>query len=279
LEDHYEIEHRKCISLGHQATAEFATRNFERVVNLLLQVFDNLEITSLSIRNDIYNAIFDGVEMVELMLNHLPTIETNFYSQELIKALKDALSPKSSVDLVAFLKQLNDFQNLLAGIKVGFNFFNNNNLSLEAVNSIVSFGVLEGGYIELYRREDSEAVDLIVKEFNDCFAIQQSNVEAFETEIEKQLALGAIAKAKELLHQMMEQYPTTKKDAFFQLANLHFDGKEYREATDAYMKTILLGTRKEDVANKVQIACNVLAREAETVEEASRWRELLINFF
>jgi hypothetical protein len=58
---------------------------------------------------------------------------------------------------------------------------------LKAVNSIVSFGVFKGGYIERYKRERSEAVNIIAKEFNDCFAIQQSNVEAFVAEIEQQL--------------------------------------------------------------------------------------------
>jgi hypothetical protein len=279
LENYYEIGNRKCISLGHQATAEFTTRHFERVVNLLLQVFDNLEIVSLNIRNDTYNAIFDGVEMVELMLDHLSVIEENRYSEELIKSLKDALSPASAVNLLTFLKQLSDFQSLLVGLKVGFNFFKNNDISLHTEDSIVSFGLSEGGYIELYKREDTEAVDIIIKEFNDCFVIQQSNVDGFLAEIQKQLELGSIARVKDLLHQMMEQYPATKKRGFLQLANLHFDEKEYRAATDAYMKTILMGTRKDDVIKKVQVACNVLIREAETVKEAGRWRKLLINFF
>ena len=78
---------------------------------------------------------------------------------------------------------------------------------------------------------------------------------------------------------MIQEFSESKKEGFLRLGELYFKRKEYAKATDAFMKTIIMGTHKDLVKSQGEIACNILASEAEDPEEAGRWRELLINFF
>ena len=104
-------------------------------------------------------------------------------------------------------------------------------------------------------------------------------LEQCQKEVQKALNSKDIRSAQTLLEFMMEQYPESKKQAFLQLGHLHYQEKDYQKATEAYMKTIVMGTPKESVRKNIQVACNTLAREAESSKEAARWRDVLINFF
>lgn len=269
----------KHIELTHQAIAVYSARNFEEAIVLLQKAFSNLKFSNLKFSNATYNAIADALEMVELLFEHLTILERNQMTDLILQALKGSLMDLAKVNLETFSEQLGRFTSLLDGLQVGFNFFNQQQISLLETEPMISFDLVEADQIQLFKwRNDSEVMKL-VEAFNNSFAPQTKSLEACRQAIEEALEKEDKAAAEELLLYMIERYPKSKQQAFLNLGHLYFKDKAYQKATEAYMKTIVMGTSKEEIKTEIQTACNALAAAAKTSKEASRWRELLINFF
>lgn len=270
------------ILLTHQAIAEFFARNFEQTAKLLHQAFQKLEIEDLYLSDASFNAICDAIEIVELMYENLPVLESTHYAQETILQLKTAVE-KGGIDLPTFQKNILDFEALLYGLRIGLDFFCNNDLSLENPETALSFGLEKDGFIQLYQLKNTPETTKLIELFNDCFIQKiEKNLADYQTEITALLAENQednIERAKKMLTEMMEKFPQSQRAAFLQLANLHFEQKDYRAAVDAYMKSIVMGTPKNGLRNNIQIACNSLAANASSKEEVKHWREFLAEFF
>lgn len=269
----------KHIELTHQAFAAYSSRNFEYALSLLCRALDYWQATNQRLSDSTYNALYDAVEMVENFLLHIPVWEVTIYTSETIQVLKDSLGDLESMDWAEFNQQVEAFKVLLEGVQIGFDFFSNNELSLLDSNPIVSFSLSQKGEIELLKWRESPRVEAIIAAFDACFKIEMTSLEQCKKEIQKALNAKDNRRVEALLELMMKQYPEHKKQAFLQLADLHFQAKAYQKAAEAYMKTIVLGTPKESVRANIQVACNALAAETENSKEAARWREVLINFF
>lgn len=269
----------KHIEFTHQAFAAYSSRNFESALSLLCKALYYWQPASQQLSNASYNALYDAVEMIETLSAYLAIWETNAYSTEVIQNLKSSLNNLKEMDWEHFNQQVETFRTLLEGVQIGFDFFENNELSLVEPDPILSFALTKEGEIELLKWEESPKVDALVVAFNACFKLEMKSLGQCEKEVQKALDVEDRTKAKSLLEFMMEQYPESKKQAFLQLADLHFQAEDYQKSAEAYMKTIVMGTPKELVRENIQIACNALAANAENSKEAARWREVLINFF
>jgi tetratricopeptide (TPR) repeat protein len=269
----------KHIEFTHQAFAAYSARNFEYALSLLCKALYYWEPTNQALSNARYNALYDAVEIAENLSIHLAVWETNAYTKEVIQGLKHSLDHLKEVNWTHFNQEVEAFKNLLKGVQIGFNFFNNNQLSFLEPYPILSFSLTKENAIELLKWEESARTAELVVAFNACFRLEMTSLEQCQKEVQKALNSKDIRSAQALLEFMMEQYPESKKQAFLQLGHLHYQEKAYQKATEAYMKTIVMGTPKESVRANIQIACNTLAREAENSKEAARWREVLINFF
>jgi tetratricopeptide (TPR) repeat protein len=269
----------KHIELTHQAFAAYSSRNFESALSLLCRALNYWQPNNQRLSDGTYNALYDAVEIAENLSIHIPIWERNIYTSENIDALKKSLNELDTIDWAEFNEQVIAFKKLLEGAQVGFDFFSNNGLALVDSNPILSFALSQKEEIELLKWKDSPKVDALILAFNACFKIEMTSLEQCENEIQKALDSGDTARVESLLTFMMEQYPENKKQAFLQLADLHFQAKAYQKAAEAYMKTVVLGTPKESVRKNIQVACNTLAAETENSKEAARWREVLINFF
>lgn len=270
------------ILLTHQAVAEFLARNFEQTAKLLHQAFQKLEIEDLYLSDASFNAICDAIEIVELMYENLPVLEPTTYAQEAITQLKTAVE-KGGIDLPTFQKNILDFEILLCGLRIGLDFFCNNNLQLENPQTPLSFGVEKEDFIQLYQLKNTLETARLIELFNDCFIQKkEKNLAEYQSEIAALLSdsqVDSFIKAKKLLEEMMQQFPQSQRAAFLQLANLYFEQKDYRAAVDAYMKSIVMGTPKNGLKNNIQIACNSLAANASSKDEVKHWRTFLAEFF
>lgn len=269
----------KHIELTHQAFAAYSSRNFESALSLLCRALNYWQPTNKRLSDGSYNALYDAVEIAENLSIYIPIWETNVYTNKTIQTLKNSLNDLEAIDWVKFKEQVEAFKNLLEGAQIGFDFFSNNELSLLDSNPILSFALTQTGEIELLKWTRSPKVDALIVAFNACFKLEMTSVEQCQKEIQKALDTEDTTRAEALLGLMMEEYPENKRQAFLQLADLHFQAKAYQKAAEAYMKTIVLGTPKESVRKNIQVACNALAAETENYKEAARWREVLINFF
>lgn len=269
----------KHTDLTHQAFAAYSSRNFGYALSLLCKALYYWQPTDQPLSNATYNALYDAVEIAENLSIHLAIWERNAYTTEVIQTLKASLIDLKDIDWAEFNEQVELFKNLLEGAQIGFDFFKNNGLSLLEPNPILSFALTPKGAIELLKWTESPQVDALIVAFDACFKLEMKSLEQCEKEVQKALKTEDTERAEALLEFMMKQYPQSKKQAFLQLADLHFEVKAYQKATEAYMKTIVMGTPKESVRDNIRIACNALAAEAETSKEAARWRGVLINFF
>ncbi|BDS11339.1 tetratricopeptide repeat protein [Aureispira anguillae] len=270
---------QKHIELTHQAIAAYSSHNFEQAMDLLCKAFRQLHFSDLIFSDATYNAIFDAVEMVDVLFEHLPVLERSEEADLTIQNLKIALEELNLVEVDFFSKQVDDFQLLLKGLRVGFDFFEKRQIPLKIQPPMVSIAFKKGAYIQLIKWQNSAEVDRIINAFNASFSTPNSSLEDCQQQLELALSEGDKQRAEELLEDMMKRYPESKKQAFLKLGNLYFETKNYQKATEAYMKTIVLGTPKEMVRSNVQTACNALAAAAENPKEAGRWRDLLMNFF
>lgn len=269
----------KHIELTHQAFAAYSSRNFEYALSLLCRALDHWQASNERLSDGTYNALYDAVEIAINLSMHIPVWEPTAYTNEIIQLLKDSLDDLEVIDWTLFNTQVEEFKKVLEGVQIGFDFFSNNELSLLESNPIVSFSLPQKGEIALLKWTKNPQIESLIAEFNACFKIEMTSLEQCEKEIQKALEAKDNKRAEALLKLMMEQYPENKKQAFLQLADLHFQVKAYQKAAEAYMKTVVLGTPKELVRTNIQVACNALAAETENSKEAARWREVLINFF
>ena len=269
----------KHIEFTHQAFAAYSSRNFEQALALLCKGLDHWESPAHRLSNASYNAIYDALEMIEALLVYVTVWESNDYVVQLLQTIRKSLDDVKEVVWDDFQQHIEEFKVLLQGVRIGFNFFNNNNLALLDANPILSFALTEEGTITLLKSRGNAKVDALVEAFNACFRAELTSLEQCEKEIKAALDLGDVSRAKYLLEWMMEQYPESKKQAFLQLGHLYFEEESYQKAAESYMKTIVMGTPKEFVRDNVQVACNRLAADASNSKEANRWREVLINFF
>lgn len=271
------IKMSKYIRLTHEAVATYSLGDFEQAVILLGRAFEQISLEHLDGSNATYNALFDAVEMVEALFNYLPILEKNADVTSILHQFKTGLEDFNTGSSFLEEHQIDDFKLLLKGLQVGFNFFLSHQISLQEQQPMLSFAVTQQGEIQLIKWQNSPKIDQIVADFTSCFAIKSKA--HCQQAYEKALAQGNKTEAKRLLVYMMDHYPESKKQAFLDLGDLYFEENAFQKATEAYMKTIVLGTAKEVVRPKIQVACNALAANATNSKEAGRWRDLLMNFF
>lgn len=266
---------QRFISLMHQAVAEYSAQHFGLSIDLMCRAWANLEISQLRMSDGLYNALLDGVEMLDLMLDNLLVIERNNYTDNTVYCLKKALENLENQELFFVQKQLANFYQLLLGVQVGFSFFYNNNLSLNELELGLSFGLLEDGTIELYQSKNTAETEQLIRAFKACFDIEKTRADSMQEQIDLLLKENNREEAIKLLEEMIGLFPQTQKAAFFQLGELLFEQKKYQKATDAYMKSVVMGTSKKLIFDKVQAACNQLIRYSSDLEEKKYWVEFL----
>jgi tetratricopeptide (TPR) repeat protein len=168
---------------------------------------------------------------------------------------------------------------LLEGLWVGFDFFGNNNLSVEMEPPLLALQIEANGQIQLFKCQEHALVEQLIAEFNACFEVQLESPVAYERALKPLLEQKQWTEAEALLQKQLEQFPHNQRLAFVNLGELYFVQEQYQKAMEAYMKAVMLGTPKHQVKTQVQTACNALARTATDKKVAARWRQVLIDFF
>lgn len=265
---------QQAIGFVQQATTAFYTRHFTKAVYLLRRALQALPST-WPYPQPLRWALLDLLEMVESWYQGVSMLEASAYSQELLQSLKQALEQEEQ----GVQEKLKALDQLLEGLWVGFDFFTNNNLSVEIEPPFIALQIEANGQIQLYKCREHHLVDQLVAEFNACFEVSLDSPVDYKMALEPLLEQQQWAEAEMLLQKQLEQFPSNQRLAFVNLGELYFLQAHYQKAMEAYMKAVMLGTPKIQVQEQVQTACNALARTATNKKVAARWRQILIDFF
>ncbi|MFK7799732.1 MAG: tol-pal system YbgF family protein [Aureispira sp.] len=271
---------QQAIGFVQQAGTAFYTRHFTKAVYLLrraLQALPNV----LPYPQPLRWALLDLLEMVESWYQGLPMLETSAYSQTLLQELKQWLEQEEEAykEHKGVKEKLRALDQLLEGLWVGFDFFGNNNLSVENDPPLIALQMEANGQIQLYKCQEHAVVNQLIAEFKACFELQLDNPVDYAIALKPLLEQKQWEAAEALLQKQLEQFPSNQRLAFVSLAELHFLQEHYQQAMEAYMKAVMLGTPKDQIQKQVQTACNTLARTATDKKIAARWRQILIDFF
>lgn len=271
---------QQAIGFVQQAGTAFYTRHFTKAVYLLRRALQALP-SVLPYPQPLRWALLDLLEMVESWYQGLPMLEASAYSQELLQVLKQWLEQEKEDDKEqeGVQDKLTALDQLLEGLWVGFDFFDNNNLSLELDPPLIAFQIEADGQIQLYKFQEHTVVNQLIAEFKACFELQLDSPVDYAIALKPLLEQKQWTAAEALLQKQLEQFPNNQRLAFVSLGELHFLQEHYQKAMEAYMKAVMLGTPKDQVKKQVQEACNALARTTTDKKAAARWRQILIDFF
>lgn len=268
---------QQAISFVKQAGSAFYTRHFTKAVYLLRRALQAIP-PKAPYSQPLCWALLDLLEMVESWYQGLPMLETSPYSQELLQRLTQLLEQEEKA-IETIEQQLATLDDLLKGLWVGFDFFENNNLSLEKTPPLISLQLEADNVVHLYKWQEHPLVEDLIAEFKACFKLQLKDIEDYQTAVQQQLEAKDWAGAQALLQEQLECFPDNQRQAFLSLGELYFRQERYQKAMEAYMKAVVMGTPKDQVRQQAQTACNALARNTENSKVAARWRKVLIDFF
>jgi tetratricopeptide (TPR) repeat protein len=271
---------QQAIGFVRQAGAAFYTRHFPKAVYLLRRMLQALPRTS-AYPQTLRWALLDSLEMVESWYEGLPVLESSDHSLQLLDDLHQLLAKAepTPTEQQQLQQQFSNFDQLLEGLWVVFDFFENNNLSLQQEPLLVSIELAAKGELHLYRWQDTPSVEAIVAEFEACFASSLAHAEDYQEAVEQLLVQREFDQAEVLLLEQLERFSDNQRLVFLQLGDLYFQQERYQKAMEAYMKAVVMGTPKDQVRRQAQTACNALARHAENAKAAERWRKVLVDFF
>ena len=81
---------------------------------------------------------------------------------------------------------------------MSFDFFDNNNLSVETNPPLLSLQLEAEGSIQLYKWQDHTLVDTLVAEFRACFEQELDHPEAYQTAVQQLLEAQKLEEAEVL---------------------------------------------------------------------------------
>ena len=218
-----------------QAITAFYTRHFTKAVYLLrraLQALPNV----WPYPQSLHWILLDLLEMVESWYQGLPMLEASAYSQELLQELRQWLEQEGEEEQEQKDRQakLTALDQLLEGLWVGFDFFDNNNLSVEINPPLIALQIEANGQIQLYKCQEHVLVDQLIAEFNACFELQLENPVAYEAALLPLLEQKQWGEAFERVERLRDYSARLlKPDEYYrilqfcrllqQLAKAHFD--------------------------------------------------------
>lgn len=270
---------QQAIGFVQQAGAAFYTRHFTKAVYLLRRALQALPAT-WPYPQALCWALLDALEMVESWYQGLSMLEPTAHSQQLLQQLTQLLEQENPAqETEAIQEALTGLEELLEGLWMCFDFFDNNNIPLEANPPLLSIGLGAKGAVQLYKWQEHAVVEELVQEFKACFEVQLESPTDYQQAVQELLEANQVEEAESLLQQQLEQFPDNQRLAFLSLGELYFRQEFYQKAMESYMKAVILGTPKELIRPQAQTACNALARTAENSKAAARWRKVLMDFF
>lgn len=270
---------QQAIGFVQQAGAAFYTRHFTKAVYLLRRALQALP-AAWPYPQALCWALLDALEMVESWYEGLPMLEATEYSQQLLQQLTQLLEQEEQEETEEQTKDgITALDELLEGLWMSFDFFDNNNLPLDTDPPLLSIALGAKGAVQLYKWQEHAVLEELVKEFEACFKLQLEDPVDYQKAVQELLAQGNLEAAESLLQEQLEHFPDNQRLAFLSLGELYFKQELYQKAMEAYMKAVILGTPKDFIRPQAQTACNALARTAENSKAAARWRKVLIDFF
>ena len=267
------------LRLSKESYAHYKTANFRDAFERMHRAIRLLKINSLPLNSVQFNLLFDALEMLEAQMQQSSIMRASDFSTNTLNVLSDTLNRKIQTSMGRLQQLQRDLETLLKAVYVAYDFCQNNQVDVSAAASIVQFSVAEGGHIVLHCCNQLPDTLALVPIFNACFeqllSEQGPNWDKIATLKERK----AYAEGIRIVKSYFQHTSGQQKRLFWELAELYYLQKDYKNAVDAYMKTVVFGTPKAEVAEQIRFCCNYEARQADNPKEAARWRRLIIDYF
>lgn len=269
----------KMLRLSKESYAHYKMANFRDAFERMHRAINLLKINYLPLNSVQYNLLFDALEMLEVQMQQSSIIRSSNFSTNTLNVFSDTLNRKIQTTLGRLQQLKKDMAILLQAVYVAYDFCQNNQVDVSSDASIVQFSVAEGGHIVLHCCNQLPATLALVPIFNACFEQLLSEQGPNWDKIATLKDRKAYAEGIQTIKTYFQLSNGNQKRLFWELAELYYLQKDYKNAVDAYMKTVVFGTPKAEVAEQIRFCCNYEARQADNPKEAARWRRLIIDYF
>ncbi len=269
----------KMIRKSKESYANYQMANFRLAFDQMHQAIQLLEINHIYLNSDQFNLFYDALEMVDVQMQQTSIMLPSKFSTDTLNELLDTLNSNKRTTLGRLQHLKRDLEILLKAVHVAYDFCQNNQVDFSSASPSLQFSVAEGGHIVLHCCNQLPATLALVPIFNACF---EEVVPENGPDWDRITALKAREAYAEGIHTIKTYFQQTsgqQKRLFWELAELYYLQKDYKNAVDAYMKTVVFGTPKAEVAEQIRFCCNYEARQADNPKEAARWRRLIIDYF
>ena len=269
----------KILRLSKESYAHYKMANFRDAFKLMHQSILLLQTNRLPLDSNQFNLLFDALEMLEVQMQQSSIIRSSNFSTNTLNVFSDMLNRKIQTTLGRLQQLKNDVAILLQAVYVAYDFCQNNQVDVSLASPILQFSVEEGGHIVLHCCNQMPQTLALLPIFNACFEQRLTEQGPNWEKIESLKATKDYAKGICILKTYFQLSNGNQKRLFLELAELYYLQKDYKNAVDAYMKSVVFGTPKAVVAEQIRFCCNHNARYAENPREAARWRRLIIDYF
>ncbi len=267
-----------------KSVTAFNNSEYAEVVRVINAAFALLQRDSLEKMDaDIFNALYDVVEMSELILG-LPIFKKNSHISETLSDIKHALDKFTSEGGSAFYlsKSLGPFLIILKGMEASFQFVSRIN-SDPHNNSGFSLEICSGGILKLYTEtnhlySEGRNIELLKSDFELMFDKEEISKEELFKKSDLLEASERFEENINLLREALLGRREIEMDCFLRIGRSFFMLKKYEEAVDAYLKARVLGAPKYKMAEEIKKSCKMLIRNANTRDERNKWSRLSEEF-
>lgn len=270
---------KKAVRLAQQAYADYQMGNFRSAFQLMHRSLQCLGVVYHKMSDAQYNVLYDAYEMCAAQYGYCRLIEPSGYSANLLANFKLILDRKRRVSLVQLNQVLVEFSEMVYALYVIHDFCFNNDLNWQSEVVPLSFSMDSDAQLKLHIVHQNQEVQGLIDAFNACFYVHDKRGVVDWEHLQQLQDSEQQGAAVDLIKKYIGKYPKEQKTLFLKLAEVYFEQEDYVNAVDAYMKTVVFGTPKEQVAERIRFCCNYNARYADNPKEASRWRDLIYDFF
>jgi hypothetical protein len=268
------------------AVSAFRSRNYVKSLHELSEAFDAVEVEIFAkINGDIFNAIFDAVEITALMAA-LPVFEKNEFSESSIKNIKIALQAFTKPEggtTADILNSIDEFILLVEGMNVGIKYLELKKFRADDFPPQVSFEISADGLIKLYvwtTEEEGRVAKIshLKAEFENLFEKERKSkkhsLEAVDELFDRQLYQDC----KKLIEEAILKHESLKEILFVKMGFVLLKLEKAGEAIDYFLKARVIGAPKQAVAEGIKAACRALLSNPEYNNQCLKLQDLMDDY-
>jgi hypothetical protein len=269
-----------------KAVSAFKSRNYFDAIQHLSEAFETVETAYfVKIDNEIFNTIFDAVEIAELIAE-LPVFEKNDFSESAFINIKEALQAFTKSEgstSAALLKSLDDFILLLEGMNLGMKYLHKKKFRPDDFPPQVSFEILADAQIKLYTWNEEKdglvvGIALLKNEFEKLFEKENKSKAHYLETADTLFSNNAYHECLHLLEQAAAEHESLKCECYLRMGNVFLKLEKPADAVDFYMKARVLGATKVQLSSGIKTACYTMLKNPKHEDQWDILNDLIEEF-